>query len=135
MGGKGQARNFAAFTDNYKYGFTAQRAAPFAHEKGVCLRLHPGPIRKPRFHGSEFIRPQRVGRGQALFQTGDVKDAAFGVHLGENQAAGLGNAQTVAEHQEQKATVAGLVPGPLGGDKKLVHFKPCEVFSFVHRFV
>jgi len=76
-----------------------------------------------------------VGGREALFEPGDVQDAAFGVHLGENQPAGFGDTQPMAEHEKQQAPVAGLVPGPLGGGKELLDLVAGEVFSFFHRFV
>lgn len=71
-------------------------------------------------------------RGQAPFEPHHVQNATFGVHLGEDKAASLGHPQAVAEHEEQKAPVAGLVPGPLDGGKDLFDLVAGEVFSFVH---
>ena len=64
-----------------------------------------------------------------------MQDAAFGVHLGENQAAGLGNPQPMPEHEEEKAPVAGLVPCAFGGGNELLDLSGNEVFSFLHHFV
>jgi hypothetical protein len=47
------------------------------------------------------------GRRQPVLQSRDMQQAAFGVHLAELQAAGFGDPQAVAEHQQQQATVAG----------------------------
>ena len=63
-----------------------------------------------------------------------MQDAAFGVHLREDQAASLGDAQAVAEHEEQKAPVPGLVPRSLGGGEELFDLVAGQVFSFVHCF-
>jgi hypothetical protein len=41
----------------------------------------------------------------------------------------------MAKHEEQKAPVAGFIPGPIGGGKKSVHLKAGEVFSVIHHFV
>jgi hypothetical protein len=43
-----------------------------------------------------------------------MEDAAFRLHLVEFQAAGFRDAKAVAVHQEQPATVAGLVAAALG---------------------
>ena len=135
MHGQGQSGLLAVFTEKHKYGFPAQRPAPLTHEKGVRVGLHLGPIRKPRLDSPQLVGPQRVGGGQALFEAGDMQDAAFGVHLGENQPASLGHPQPMAEHEEQKAAVAGLVPCALGGGQELFEFGPNEVFSLICRFV
>src|SRR5208337_3777351 len=42
-----------------------------------------------------------------------MQHAAFGVHLVEFHPAGLRHAQSMPEHQEQRATVAHLVPAVL----------------------
>jgi hypothetical protein len=64
-----------------------------------------------------------------------MQDAAFDVHLGQNQVAGLGYTQAMPEHEEQEAAIAGFIPGPLGGSKKLVHLKAGQMFSLVDHFV
>lgn len=64
-----------------------------------------------------------------------MQDAAFGVHLGENQAASLGHPQPMPEHEQQKAPIAGFVPGAFGGGQELFDFVASEVFSFLHCFV
>lgn len=133
--GQGQSGLFAVFAENHKYGFPAQRPASLTHEKGVRVGLHLGPIREPRLDSPQLVSPQWMGGGQALFEAGDVEHAAFGVHPGENQAASLGDSQPVAEHEEQKAAVPGLVPCALGGRQEPFDFAPCEVFSLAHRFV
>ena len=115
MGGQGEPGLLAIFADQEPRGFAAEGGASLAHKKGVRLGLHFGPVGQPRLDSPQLIRPQRLGGGQALFQAGDVQDAAFGVHLRQNQSARLGDAQTVAEHEEQKASVAGFVSCAFGG--------------------
>src|ERR1700733_9612735 len=76
-----------------------------------------------------------------------MQHAAFGVHLIEFHAAGLRHAQAMPEHEQQKATVAGLVPPALGRLDQPLNLAPGEVlpvavrpacapvFSPVHHFV
>jgi hypothetical protein len=42
---------------------------------------------------------QGLGRGQALFQPGDVKDTVFNIQRGKFKAADLRDVQAMAEHQ------------------------------------
>ena len=64
-----------------------------------------------------------------------MQHAAFGIHLGQFQAAGLRHAQAVAEHQQQKAAVAGLVTSSLGGRNELFDLAGGQVFAVVVHFV
>jgi hypothetical protein len=60
-----------------------------------------------------------VCRGESLFDPLHVEHPAFKVNLRQLKAARFRNPQAVPEHQEQKATVAGLFPAALGGDYEL----------------
>ena len=62
-----------------------------------------------------------------MLQSCDVQHTALRVHLVEPQPAGLRDAQAVAEHQEQQATVAGLVAAASGRGDKLADFQASEV--------
>lgn len=64
-----------------------------------------------------------------------MQDAAFDVHLGQLEAAGLRHAQAVTEHQQKQTAVAGRVPTVFGCIKKFVHLGGNQVFSFFHHFV
>ena len=64
-----------------------------------------------------------------------MQDAAFNVHLGHFQPTSLGHPQPVPEHEQEQATVAGLVPAAPGGGNQAVDFGQNEVFSVVHHFV
>jgi hypothetical protein len=64
-----------------------------------------------------------------VLQSGDVQDAAFGVHLVEFHPAGFRDAQAMPEHQEQQATVAGFVPAPPGRLNQLFNLAPGKVLS------
>jgi hypothetical protein len=41
----------------------------------------------------------------------------------------------VPEHQEQKATIAGLVPAALGGGNEFIYLGKGQVFSGFYHFV
>ena len=56
-----------------------------------------------------------------------MQHAAFGVHLVELQPASLRHAQAMPEHQEQQATVAGLVPAALRRLDQPFNLAPGEV--------
>ena len=72
---------------------------------------------------------------------------AFGIHLVKFQPASLRHAQTMPEHEEQQAAVAGLVPASLGRLDQPLDLAPGEVlpvavvlprvsaFAPVHHFV
>jgi hypothetical protein len=62
-------------------------------------------------------------------QSGDMQDAAFGVHLVQLEAARFGDAQAMPEYQEQQATVAGFVPAAAGRLDELFHFEAGEVLA------
>jgi hypothetical protein len=106
-----------------------QRPAPLADEERLAGRLHPGADFQPRADGPQLVAPQRVRGRESALQPGDVQDAALDVHLVEPQPAGLGDAQPVAEHQEQQAAVAGLVPAPFGGRDQPLDLAPGEVLA------
>lgn len=63
MSGQGKARHFSIALDRNPGGFTAQRPAPLAHEKGVCVGLHLGPVREPRLDSPQLVSPQWMGGG------------------------------------------------------------------------
>jgi len=56
-----------------------------------------------------------------------VQHAALRVHLVDRQAASLGHAEAVPKHQQQQATVAGLVAGAAGRDHQLADLKSGQV--------
>jgi hypothetical protein len=56
-----------------------------------------------------------------------MQNTAINVHLIELQPAGFRDAQPVPEHQEQKATVAGLVAAAPDGFKETFNLAPGEV--------
>ena len=58
-----------------------------------------------------------------------MQHAAFRVHLVEFHPAGLRHAQAMPEHQEQQATVAGLVPAALGRLNQPFNLAAGEVLS------
>jgi hypothetical protein len=64
---------------------------------------------------------------EPALQSNDVQDLALGVHLVELQPASLGDAQPVAEHQKQQATVAGLVAASPGRGNQLSNLKAGQV--------
>lgn len=135
MSGQGKVCHLPIAPDRHPCRLAAQRPAPLTHKEGVRVGLHLRPIREPRLNGPQLVRAEWVRRGQAFLEPRHVQDAAFGVHLGKDQAASLRHAQPMPEHEEQEAPVAGLVPGPLGGGKELLDFVAGEVFSFLHHFV
>jgi hypothetical protein len=57
-----------------------------------------------------------------------MQDATFTVHLIQLQTASLRDAETMPEHQEQKATVAGFVPAALGRFDQPFHLTAGKVF-------
>ena len=132
VSGQGEARQLAIVPDRKPCRLAAPCCPSLTHEKSVRIRLHLAPIREPRLDSPQLVGPQRVGGRKALFEPGDVQDAAFGVHLGENQAASLGDPEAMPEHEEEKAAVAGFVPGAFGGGKEFFDFVAGEVFSFIH---
>lgn len=115
MGGQGKPGHLAIFADRNPGRPAVQGGAALTHKESVGVGFHPGPIGKPSFDSPQLVGPQRMRGREALFQPGHVKDAAFCVHLGQNQAAGLGDAQAMPEHEKQKAPVAGFVSCALGG--------------------
>lgn len=135
MSGQGKARRLAIAADRNPSHFAAQRAAAFADEEGVRLRLHPGAVSQPSLDRPQLIRAKGLGRGEAPLEPGHVQDPAFGVHLRESQPASLGDAQPMPEHEEQKAAVPGLVARALGGGQELFDLVAGQVFSVGHRFV
>ena len=56
-----------------------------------------------------------------------MQHAAFNVHLIELQPAGLGHAESVPEHQKQKAAVAGFVPAALRRVDQLLNLAPGQM--------
>jgi len=48
-----------------------------------------------------------------------MQNAAFGIHLGQLEAASLRHTQAISEHQQQKTAIAGLVAASLGGIQEL----------------
>jgi hypothetical protein len=76
-----------------------------------------------------------------------MQNAALGVHLIEFQPARFRHPESMPEHQEQKATVAGLVPAAPGRLDQPFNLAPGEVlpvaviparvsgFAPVHHFV
>jgi len=59
-----------------------------------------------------------------------MQDFAFGVHLVEFHVARFRHTQAMTEHQEQQATVARLVPAPLGRLYQPFNLAPGEVLCF-----
>ena len=64
-----------------------------------------------------------------VLQPGDVQDAALGVHLVKFHPAGFRDAEAMPEHQEQQATVAGLVPAALGRLDPPFNLAPVRCFG------
>lgn len=64
-----------------------------------------------------------------------MQHATFNIHLGQLQAAGFGNAQAVAEHEQEQTAIARGVAVAGGRGKELVHFLRGEVFAVLHHFV
>jgi hypothetical protein len=135
VSGQGQPGEFPIAADGRPDGFAIERPAPFADEEGFPRRVHGRPLFQPRFDQPEFIRPQGMRGGQALFEAGDMEDPAFAIHLREFHPAGFRDPQAMAEQQQQQTAVAGLVPRAFDGGDQLVHFQPGEVFALFHRFV
>ena len=133
--GQGQPGQFPIMADGRPDGFAIERPAPFTDKEIIPRRFHSFPLFQPRLDEAQFIGPQRVCGGQTLFEAGDMEDAAFDIDLGQFQAAGFRDPQTVAEQQQHQAAVAGLVPRPFDGGEELVHFQAGEMFALVHRFV
>lgn len=64
-----------------------------------------------------------------MLQPDDVQHPAVGVHLGEGEAAGLRDAQAVAEGEQHQAAIAGFVAAAIRGLEQLVHFPAGQVLS------
>jgi len=135
VGGQGQPGPLAAPADRQPRGLAAQGTAPLADEKGVRRRPHRPPRRQPRLDRADFLRAQRLGRGQPSLQAADVHHPVVHVHLGQFQAAGLRHPQAVAERQQQQAAVAGGVAAALGGRQEPVDFRRHQIVAFDHRTV
>jgi len=135
MRGQGQPGQLPIMADSPPDRAAVERPAPFTDKEVFGNRIHPGPLFQPGFDEPEFIPPQGMRGGQALFEAGDMQDPAFAIHLGKFQAAGFRDAQTVAEQQQHQAAVAGLVARAFDGSEELVHFQAGEVFAVIHRFV
>ena len=133
--GQGQPGQFPIMADGRPDGFAVERPAPFTDKKIIPRRFHSFPFFEPCLDQPQFIGPQRVRGGQALFEPGDMQDPAFGIHLREFQPAGFRDPQAVAEQQQHQAAVAGLVARAFDGGEELVHFQAGEVFAVIHRFV
>jgi len=92
MGDQGQPGPFAIGADQDPHHLATEGAAAIADEKGVGLGFQPGPLFQPDLDDPDFISAKRVRGREAVFQAGDMEDAAVEVHLGQDQAAGLGYA-------------------------------------------
>src|SRR5690242_13134421 len=58
-----------------------------------------------------------------------MKDAVFGIHLIEFQAACFGHAQAVQEHAQQQAMVAGLVAAAVDRLKQASHLARGKILA------
>jgi len=105
----GQACAFPIAADHEPYGFPTERAASFTEKERLGLRFHSRPFRQPSLDRPYLVTPERVRRGQALFEPRDMQHAAFDVHLGHPQPAGFRHAQTMPEHQGERNKNSDLV--------------------------
>ena len=86
-------------------------------------------------HGATKAAPRHRGvstlsaKGGVTGWPRHVQNAAFGVHLVKVQGAGVRHAQAVAEHQKQKAAVAGFVEAALGGCHELFNLARGDAFA------
>ena len=135
VSGQGQPGEFPIAADSRPDGFAVERPPAFADEEGFPRRVQGRPFFEPCLDEAQFIGPQRVRGGQALFEAGDMEDPAFAIHLRELHPAGFRHPQAVAEQQQQQTAVPRLVPRPFDGGEELVHFQAGEVFALFHRFV
>jgi len=116
-------------------GAAIERPPAFADKEPCGDGLHSRSFLEPCLDAAEFFRAERMRGGEALLEPGDMQDAAFGIDLGEGQAAGFRDAQAVAEQQQDQAAVTGFMPCALGGGKELVHFQGGQMLAFAHCFV
>ena len=107
----GQARAFAIATGHQPRRLTAERTAALADKEDAGRRLHPRAFYQPCFDSPDLVCAEWVHSGQALFEPGDMQDAAVPVHLRQHQAARFGHAQPVAQHQQSEAPITGFVVG------------------------
>jgi hypothetical protein len=130
-----QSGPLAVGTDREPSGPAVQRGAPVADKQGSALGLQSGSFDQPRFYGSQLIAAQRMRGRESLLEPANVQHAAFKIHLGELEAARFRDAEAVAEHEQEKAAVADLVPAAARGGNEFFHLDRGEVFPVVHRFV
>ena len=135
VSGQGQPGQFPIMADSRPDGFAVERPAPFTDKKIIPRRFHSFPFFEPCLDQPQFIGPQRVRGGQALFEPGDMENPAFAIDLRKLHPAGFRDPQAVAEQQQHQAAVAGFMPRPFDGGEELVHFHAGQVFAFIHRFV
>ena len=135
VGGQGQPGPLAAPAHRQPRGLAAQGAAPLADEKGVRRGLHRLPRLQPRLDRPDFLRAQRLGRGQPFLQPQHMHHPILHVDLGQLQAARLRHPQAVAERQQQQAAVAGGVAAALGGREQPLHLRRHQIVAFEHRTV
>jgi hypothetical protein len=127
MGREGEGGCAAARVEQQIDGRAMQRLALLADKKRLAGGLHPGALLEPCADGLELVAAQGLRGRQTVLQPDDVQHAALRVHLVELQAASLGNAQAVAKHQKQQATVAGLVAGAPGRGDQLANLESGQV--------
>lgn len=131
----GQSGFLSVVADRDPCRLAAQGLPPLAHKEGVRFRIPSLPLGQPGLDCPYLVHPQRVRGRESFLQSRHMQDAAFNIHLGHFQSAGLGHPQPVPEHEQEQAPVAGLVPATPGGGNQAADFGQNEVFSVVHHFV
>jgi hypothetical protein len=110
-------------------------AATLTDKERIGLRFHSRPLSQPSLDCPYLVPPERVRRGQSVFQPGDMQHAALNIHVRQLQPAGLRHAQAMPKHQQQQTAVAGRVAAALRNLHELFDFGKNQVFSLVHHFV
>ena len=96
-----QACELAIGANRQPCGLPAERATALTEKERVRLRFHSRTLGQPGLDRAYLVPPKRVRRRESLFQARDVEHAAFNVHLGQAQPAGLGHAQAMPEHEQE----------------------------------
>jgi hypothetical protein len=126
---QGQGGSLAARIQNQIDSRAVQRLALLADKERPAGRFHPDALLEPCADGLELVATQGLSGREAVLQADDVQHAASHVHLVERQTASLGYAKAVPEHQQQQATVAGLVAGASGCGHQLADLESGQVVA------
>ena len=80
---------------------TGRRAfSPYLRKARLTDERCRGTLDEPGLNSADLVAPQGVGGEEPPLEAGDVEDAALDVHLHQHEAAGHGDPEPMAKHQQ-----------------------------------